>query len=119
VRDKRTFRRLKSDWDVEYQIFKREKAKSAVLTSAILDMGGGGFCLESDAPLERETLIQFAIRPEDDPKPIIGVARTVWSRAFNGTFKNGTSFVWARWNGSAAQRIIAEYVEEHLNEKLT
>jgi hypothetical protein len=119
MKDKRAFPRMKRDWGVEYRVFKDAKAEPAVITSGIIDVGGGGFCLESEAPLEMERLIQFDIKPKDDPKPIIGVAKTVWSRAFDSSFRNGVNFVWASWKGVAAQRMIADYVEDHFIEKLT
>jgi hypothetical protein len=111
MKDTRVFPRLKSDWGIEYRVFKDAQVEPAVIRSGIIDVGGGGFCFESEAPLGREILIQFAIKPKNDSKPIIGVAKTVWSRAFNGSFKNGVSFVWASWKGVTAQGLIADYVE--------
>jgi hypothetical protein len=113
MKDKRAFPRLKSNWPIEYRVFKDPKAEPAVITSGILDVGSGGFCFESKASLGMKALIQFAIKPKDDPKPVIGVARTVWSQAFNGSYKNGVSFVWASWKGVAANSLIAEYIELH------
>ena len=113
MRNKRVFPRLKRDWDVEYQIFKNDLAEPALNMSALFDVGGGGFCFKSDSPLGAESLIQFAIKSKEDLKPIIGVAKTVWSQAFGGSFKNGANFIWVSWKGVAAQSAIAAYVHEH------
>jgi hypothetical protein len=114
MRDKRVFPRLQRKWVIEYKIFGNAKAESTVIISGIIDVGGGGFCLESDSPLPIETLIQFAIKPKDDPKPIIGVAKIVWSRVFNDSFKNGVNFVWANWKGVASNSLMADYVKYNL-----
>jgi hypothetical protein len=119
MRDKRAFLRMKTDWGLEYRVFNNAYVEPAMIASRIIDVGGGGFCLESARPLGVGTLVQFALKAKDDPKPIIGVAKTVWSWAFNGSFKNGVNFVWASWKGVAAQRGIADYIEDHFNEKLT
>jgi len=119
MRNKRIFPRLKRDWDIEFQIFKNDRAEPALNTSGFLDIGGGGFCFKSDSPLDVETLIQFAIKIKEDLKPIIGVAKTVWSQAFGGSFKNGANFVWVSWKGVAAQSAIAEYVKDRLGGKQT
>ena len=119
MKNKRVLPRMKKDWDIEYQIFKNEVAEPALNRSGIVDVGGGGFCFKSDAPLGAETLIQFAIKLKEDLKPIIGVAKTVWSQAFGGSFKNGVNFVWVSWKGVTAQSAIAEYVKDRLGDKPT
>ena len=119
MRNKRALPRLKRDWDIEYRIFQNDLAEPALNTSELLDVGGGGFCFKSDSPLGAETLIQFAIRLKEDLKPIIGVAKTVWSQAFGSSFKNGANFVWVSWKGVAAQGAIAEYVKDRLGDKPT
>ena len=113
MRKNREFPRLKRDWDIEYQIFRKDRTEPALNTSGLLDVGGGGFCFKSDSPLGAETLIQFAIKLKEDLKPIIGVAKTVWSQAFGGSFKNGVNFVWVSWKGVSAEAAIAAYVREH------
>ena len=110
---------MKRDWDIEYQIFKNDPAEPVLNTSGLFDVGGGGFCFKSDSPLGAETLIQFAIKLKEDLKPIIGVAKTVWSQAFGGSFKNGVNFVWVSWKGVTAQSAIAEYVKDRLGDKPT
>ncbi len=119
MRNKRVFPRLKRDWEIEYQIFKNDRTEPALNTSRLLDVGGGGFCFKSDSPMGVETSIQFAIKMKEDIKPIIGVVKTIWSQALNGSFKNGVNFVWVNWKGVAAQYAIAEYVKDHLADKLT
>jgi len=114
MKDGRVFPRLKRDGDVEYQIFTKDRTETALTTNGLLDVGGGGFCFKSDSPLGAETVIQFAIKLKEDLGPIIGVARTVWSQAFGGSFKNGAKFVWVSWKGITAQSAIAEYVKNRL-----
>jgi hypothetical protein len=114
MKNKRDFPRLKRDWDIEYQISNNDLTKKAPNMSGIIDVGAGGFCFKSDSPLSAETPIQFALKLKDDLTPIIGVAKTVWSQAFGGSFKNGVSFVWVNWKGRPAQSAIAEYVTAEL-----
>lgn len=117
MKDKRAFPRLKMDCDIEYQIYKQEQLKPALDTQGLLDLGGGGFSFKTGSLLGANALIQFAIRLKEDRNPIIGVAKTVWSQAFENSFKNGMNFVWVSWKGKAAQNMIAEYVEVHLGDK--
>jgi hypothetical protein len=113
MKNKRACLRLKRDWDVEYQIFKDDLAGPALNISGLLDVGGGGFCFKSDSLLGAETLIQFAIKLKEDLKPIIGVARTVWSQVCGSSFKTGVHFVWVSWKGIPAEAAIGAYVHEH------
>ena len=114
MKEKRRDPRLRMDWAVEYRVFEDGKSKNAVTSNRIANVGAGGFCLASASPLEKDTLIQFAITPGGGAKPIIGVARTVWSGASNGSFKIGARFVWASWEGTPAQPQIVAYIRGRL-----
>jgi hypothetical protein len=113
--EKRSFPRLPRDWEIEYQISKTGPVESNPIKGDIRDLGEGGFSFSSDSVCPPEVLIQFAIKPTDSFKPIVGVARIVWARGQESFYENGAQFVWVSWKGQDAQAAIAHYVVEHVS----
>lgn len=108
--EKRSFPRLPRDWEIEYQVSKSKSVQPILIKGGIRDLGGGGFSFRSELACPSEALFQFAIKPTDRFKPMVGVARIAWTRGQEGFYESGAQFVWVSWKGMDAQTAIAHYV---------
>ena len=112
--ENRSFPRLPRDWEIEYHMSKSESVEPILIKGGMRDIGGGGFSFRTEIACQPEDLFQFAIKPTDDFKPLIGVARITWTRGQEGFYENGAQFVWVNWKGMDAQTAIAHYVLDNM-----
>jgi hypothetical protein len=117
MREQRTFPRLDRDWEIEYQELKLESSHPILIKSEISDFGAGGFSFRSGSAFPSKGLFQFAIKPTDDFKPMVGVARIAWTRGQEGFYESGAQFVWVNWKGMDVQTAIANYVLDNISQK--
>jgi len=104
--ERRAFPRLARDWEIEFQMSKPESDQSNLLNGGLHDLGAGGFSFDSATACPPETLFQFAIKPKDNFKPMVGVARVAWTRGREGFHENGAQFIWVRWIGMDPQTMV-------------
>ena len=113
--EKRSFPRLPRDWEIEYRVSKSKSVQPILIKGGMRDLGAGGFSFRSELACPPEALIQFTIKPTDYFKPIIGVARTSWTRGQEGFYESGAQFVWISWKGLDARTAIARYVLDKMH----
>jgi hypothetical protein len=115
--EKRSFARLARDWEIEFQVSKPESEQPNLTKGGIRDLSAGGFSFKSASNGPPETLFQFAIKPTDNFRPMVGVARVAWARGQAGSYECGAQFVWVRWVGMDAQTAIGQYVSDKMSER--
>jgi len=110
--EKRSFPRLRRDWEIEYQVSESKSVQTVPIKGGIRDLGAGGFSFRSESASPPNALLQFAILPTDLFKPIVGVARIAWTRGQKGSYESGAQFVWVGWKDMDALTSIAQYVRD-------
>ena len=115
--EKRAFPRLPRDWEIECQISKSPTSQPVLIKGEIRDLSTGGFSFRSESACPPGALLQFAINPTDDFKPMVGVARMAWTRGQEGGYECGAKFVWVDWRGVDPQTTIGQYVLDNISKK--
>lgn len=110
--EKRSFPRLRRDWELEFQVSESKSVQPVSLKGGIRDFGAGGFSFRSESASPPDALLQFDIRPTDRFKPMVGVARVAWTRGQEGSYESGAQFVWVGWKDMDALTAIAQYVRD-------